>query len=590
MIQLLRNLQTTHQVQPRRFKMIKKILKFALIFFVITGWVFSGWPEIRIEIRHTAYEFPPRIQYALAATTTDTYATAGTTTWAVPGGVTSISVSLWGGGGGGGGGDLRRGGNAGGAGYVTGEIAVNGITVPGSITITVGSPGKGGGLSSTATSGGGGGGGGAYSAILNGTPAATNTVLFTAAGGGGGGGGEDDQAGPGGGGGVGGGATGGTGTTTATCNAGGGIGGSGTGGGAGGAGGGGVVGGKGYAFQGGMGGSGTQTSPAPGAGGVNGGGSGGFGTGGGTDTGGGGGGGGGFWGGGGGGIDPGGTIDCAAGGGGGSSIATTTATKVTNSSGSLKTPGGTGDTNYASPAGVGGNGGGGDANGSDGNAGRIVILYTIPTPPTLEQAAYLWYSNSASTSPGNAATINTSMIAPPQGTPFRLRLSLHAKDAQMDANGTTTKLQFAQKSGSTCEASGGGESYGDLTTATAIRFFDNASLTDNLAIGPHPSFDPRHSSTTGGVDKANYQSFNDGGTDTTFTNPAAIPQDEDGIWDFSLMDFSATANTSYCVIAVQNGGGLLASYGSSTIPELRTAQNLKSRFRGTVRLRTVRLF
>ncbi|MBI1956938.1 MAG: hypothetical protein HYS44_00560 [Candidatus Niyogibacteria bacterium] len=210
--------------------------------------------------------------------------------------------------------------------------------------------------------------------------------------------------------------------------------------------------------------------------------------------------------------------------------------------------------------------------------------------PTLEQAAYRWYSNSASTSPGNAGTINTPMTAPAQGTPFRLRLNLHVKDAQLGASGTTTKLQFATKSGSRCDASGGGESYSDLTTATAIRFFDNASLADNLAIGPHPSFDPRHSSTTGGVDTINYQNFNDGGTDTTFTNAqSAIPQDEDGIWDFSLVDFSAEANTSFCIIAVQNGGGLLASYGSSTMPEFKTAQTVKVRLRGIVRLRIVRL-
>ncbi|MBI2039287.1 MAG: hypothetical protein HYT22_03345 [Candidatus Niyogibacteria bacterium] len=139
---------------------------------------------------------------------------------------------------------------------------------------------------------------------------------------------------------------------------------------------------------------------------------------------------------------------------------------------------------------------------------------------------------------------------------------------------------------------GGSESYSDLTTATAIRFFNNASLADNLAIGPHPSFDPRHSSTTAGskLDNAKYQNFNDGGTDTTFTNAqSAIPIDEDGIWDFSLTDFSAAANTSFCIRAVQNGGGLLASYGSSTLPELRTAQKPKVRLRGTVILRTVRL-
>ena len=41
-------------------KKLKKFLKFLIVFLVITGWIFSGWPQI--------WNFPPKIQKARAAT------------------------------------------------------------------------------------------------------------------------------------------------------------------------------------------------------------------------------------------------------------------------------------------------------------------------------------------------------------------------------------------------------------------------------------------------------------------------------------------------------------------------------------------
>ena len=132
--------------------------------------------------------------------------TGSTSTFTVPSGITSLSISAWGAAGGGGGNDGQQGGHGGGGAYSTSILTVN----PGDVlTLFVGG-GGGGGLSCAAGYGGGSGGfgygnggiggnagyygcsgsaggGGGATAILNG-----NTLLVIAAGGGGGGGGGND--------------------------------------------------------------------------------------------------------------------------------------------------------------------------------------------------------------------------------------------------------------------------------------------------------------------------------------------------------------------------------------------------------------
>ncbi|MBI4033921.1 MAG: hypothetical protein HY378_00015 [Candidatus Brennerbacteria bacterium] len=300
------------------------------------------------------------------------FTTAGTSTFSVPTGVTSIIMKIWGAGGGGGGsGDStsQDGGGGGGGGFAGGTTS----TTPGeSLTIYIG----GGGALGTATGGtvdtGEGAGGGGYSGVNR-----TSTVIISAGGGGGGAGGgssTSDQGGGGGGGGGGNGANGtvglggtgegdfGDGATTAAVGAGGSGGGTG------------ADGASGSGNTGGTGGAGGG-----GAGGTNGGGAGG-----GPETaslsGGGGGGGGAF--GGGGGENSQGTAGGAGGGGGGSGK-TSGLTDITTAAGTTGASDGTAgagandtDADYANPAGDGGNGGQtASVSGSNGNAGRVVIIY-----------------------------------------------------------------------------------------------------------------------------------------------------------------------------------------------------------------------
>lgn len=213
-----------------------------------------------------------------------------------------------------------------------------------------------------------------------------------------------------------------------------------------------------------------------------------------------------------------------------------------------------------------------------------------PSIPTLTLGTHRWFQNLDSLTPGRPASLNQAIVAPPQGTGFRLRFNLHVGVAEIAQSGTSTKLQFGVKNGAICDASGD-ETYSDVTTSSAISFYDNTGVADDGAITSY-GFDPKHASSTTEVvnDVLNLQNYNDGTSNTTFINSqSAIPAGEDGLWDVSLQDSSAPPGTTYCFRIVQVGGGVLSSYGSSTLPEIRTQREVSVRLRGIVRLRTVRL-
>ena len=303
----------------------------------------------------------------------DTFTTAGTDTFTVPAGVTSITVKAWGAGGGGGGaGGSSSGGAGGGGGYATTTLSV---TPNESLTINVGGGGGGGAGGGGNNTSGGGGGGGGYSRVARGS-----TSLIIAAGGAGGGGGGRSSGYAGGAGGAGGGASGQNGSV-----------GSGSGGGGYGSGASGSTGGvsntpsvntgsTGASLLGGAGADGRNAQGADGSannGGVNGGADGGS-----RDVNNyyaGAGGGGGGYAGGGGGSDGSSSSRGAGGGGGGSSY--TTGTGGSTTAGSGTTPANDTDSDRAS-AGTAGAGGTSRGAGTSGSSGIIIITYTSSTGAT----------------------------------------------------------------------------------------------------------------------------------------------------------------------------------------------------------------
>lgn len=318
------------------------------------------------------------------------YTSAGSHTYQVPSGVSSITVKMWGGGGGSGGNSTSPGGSGGGGGFTQATLPVTALET---LNLTVGAGGGGGGYSSGPSVSAAGGGG--YSRVYKASP---STALAIA--GGGGGGGAARAANLGGAGGGGGCTTSGTscaGSSTGANNGGGG--GSSSTGGAGGtgSGSGSCAGQTGSSLTGGRGGgwsgfgciTGKNGGPG-GTGGALGGGDGSSGLNNGTNYAPGAGAGGGYFG-GGGGSSGAGNIASGAGGGGGGSYTIGTATNVTTSIASGATAANSSDSARGT-AGNGGYNGGSNSSGSAGNAGLIIIITPTsisPITPVIQQTAVL---------------------------------------------------------------------------------------------------------------------------------------------------------------------------------------------------------
>ena len=113
-------------------KLRNKNLTRVLVFILVVGWIFSGWPQV--------WNFPSEVETAQASHCTVSPCTiTATETFTVPAGVTSLDIIMWGGGAAGSPGSAtqtRRGGGGGGGGaYTACTIAVTAET---GYTVTVG--------------------------------------------------------------------------------------------------------------------------------------------------------------------------------------------------------------------------------------------------------------------------------------------------------------------------------------------------------------------------------------------------------------------------------------------------------------------
>ncbi|MBI2120476.1 MAG: hypothetical protein HYT94_02520 [Parcubacteria group bacterium] len=188
--------------------------------------------------------------------------------------------------------------------------------------------------------------------------------------------------------------------------------------------------------------------------------------------------------------------------------------------------------------------------------------------PTFDQSAYRWFANADSYDVGAALTASQDQVATlgATGIPFRLRLLMHVGISDLPQNGLQFKLQFVGKGTGTCASPSGGtpSSYTDVTTATAISFFNNSGppdKNDGNALTENAS-DPTHPPDT--IVPETYEELNN------FTNSAAaVPPGQDGKWDFALYDNGAPSNTTYCFQAVISDDTPLDTYASR--PELTTA-------------------
>jgi hypothetical protein len=188
----------------------------------------------------------------------------------------------------------------------------------------------------------------------------------------------------------------------------------------------------------------------------------------------------------------------------------------------------------------------------------IIIAKRVPQV-SVSQSAYRFYKNLDSYDIGAPlASQNTAASSPPQGKAFRLRMLLSVSLAELGIGNKNFKLQYAERSG-TCDTSFSGEIFSDvLTNSGSIRYFDNSSVTDGNLLTQNVN-DP----DIGNSIVAQYYE-----EENNFSNSATIPIGDDGMWDFSLVDFSAPASTNFCFRVVYSDGSQLQNY--TVVPEIVT--------------------
>ena len=192
--------------------------------------------------------------------------------------------------------------------------------------------------------------------------------------------------------------------------------------------------------------------------------------------------------------------------------------------------------------------------GSDANGIYIDTSTLVYTASTYTQSGYRWYENANSATPGSPkAALNTSSTITTTMEAARLRLLIDVTTIQ-SLVGDTFKLQMA----STTSACSAGLTYADVSSASgAIRFNDNAGVSDGSALTT-TSTDPTHSGHTN--IPQTYQESN------PITTLSAMTTSTDGLWDFSLYNFSMERGSNYCFRMVKGDGTALDTY--SVIPQI----------------------
>jgi hypothetical protein len=198
----------------------------------------------------------------------------------------------------------------------------------------------------------------------------------------------------------------------------------------------------------------------------------------------------------------------------------------------------------------------------------VAVTVAVHPEPLFNQSAYRFFINDADNDTDVGAVLanrDTPATLTSDGQDFRLRLLIHISNNQLGLSGQDFKLQIASKVGGSCDTNMAttDESYSDLSPSSGtIRYYDDtdSAKTDGANLIANTN-DPIHGSDN--VVEQDYEEANN------FTNTVvAIPVGEDGEWDFSIVDFSAANNTTYCLRVVDSGGTVLTTY--TVVPEFTT--------------------
>ncbi len=189
---------------------------------------------------------------------------------------------------------------------------------------------------------------------------------------------------------------------------------------------------------------------------------------------------------------------------------------------------------------------------SDFNGDNIYdLLYSIQS----DDKAAVALGVGAPTTPLAAASTPATGVGP--GSLIRLDMNLGVTESSL-VPGASYKLRYMLKSG-TCSTTP--SAYSDVTTSSAIKFYDNSSVSDGSKYG-FSALSPKRSGVP--VINQTYEESN------PFTSINSVPASQDGLWEFGLAVDTAAAPGTYCFIATTNSDGALDSY--TTIPEITVAE------------------
>jgi hypothetical protein len=167
-------------------------------------------------------------------------------------------------------------------------------------------------------------------------------------------------------------------------------------------------------------------------------------------------------------------------------------------------------------------------------------------------------------------TLNSALDFVSHRKPVTLKVAVATDTSGIAISSQAFKLQFASKgSNASCAAVSAG-SYADVTSGTALKYYDDTRYTAGSAIGSDVD-QPTDGSRT--MSPQAYQESNN------FTNSSsAIYAGEDGIWQFMLtVDGASYQGASYCIRVATSGGTQLSA---TNIAEIKVNPDMSRLLRG----------
>lgn len=215
---------------------------------------------------------------------------------------------------------------------------------------------------------------------------------------------------------------------------------------------------------------------------------------------------------------------------------------------------------------------GGDTGGPGVDRRSAEVSWTeleVPSAPVLTQQDFRVFENTASTTPGAAiADENATATDIAQNEVIRIRMNVEVTEADLPATSTSFRLQYAQKTESSCLAvpSGNFSEVGATSSDEIWRGFENS--------GPGDGDELSDLLLTNSNVAGTYEEHN-----PSAVNPSSIPIGSFGEWDWVVQNNGALNNTVYCFRMVREDSSEIEYNGMAEVQVIRGLTQLKYRWR-----------